>query len=87
MSFELRVSRQSTTYLERLDRRTQQRVLDRPDEIAIDPDGVHTKALINAAGRRSARVGDIRIVFSVDDVSRVVSVSLIGPRGRAYRNL
>ena len=59
----------------------------RIDQIAADPYGPHTKPLTNLAGRRAARVGDYRIVFTVDDDDKVVSISDIGPRGQIYRRL
>lgn len=87
MSYEVRIARQAEAYLRRLDRPTQQRILRRLQQIAEDPYGLHTKPLVNAAGRRAARVGDWRIVFSVDDAARVVNVSTIAPCGEAYRRL
>ncbi len=33
----------------------------------------------------SVRVGDYRIIYLIDDSTRVVSVIWIGPRGGAYR--
>jgi mRNA interferase RelE/StbE len=33
----------------------------------------------------SLRVGDYRLLYTIDDATRVVYVTWIGPRGRAYR--
>ena len=87
MTYEVHLADPAASYLRKLDARTQQRILRRIDQIAAEPYGPHTIALTNAAGRRTARVGDYRIVFKVDDANRVVDVSLIGPRGRVYRDL
>ncbi len=87
MSYEIRVARQAESYLHRLDPRARGRILRRLDQVAAEPYGPHTKPLTNAAGRRAARVGDWRIIFSVDDEARIVNVSVIGPRGGAYRGL
>ncbi len=59
----------------------------RLEQVPTDPFGPFTKPLTGAGGRRSARVGDWRIVFSVDTGAEIVSVSAIGPRGRVYRDL
>jgi mRNA interferase RelE/StbE len=87
LSYEVRIARQAESYLRRLDRRTRDRILDRLDQIAGNPHGPHSKPLTNAAGRRSARVGGWRIIFSVDDEARIINVSVIGPRGDVYREL
>lgn len=83
-AYEVRIARQAGSYLRRLDRRAQERVLRRLEQIAADPYGPHTKPLQAVAGRRAARVGGWRIVFSVNDEARVVDVSAIGPRGDVY---
>ena len=85
MSYEVRLARRAAEYLRRLDRRTQQRFLQRLDQIASDPYGPHTKPLTDLEGRRAARVGGWRIVFAVNVAERVVEVSDIGPRGDIYR--
>jgi mRNA-degrading endonuclease RelE of RelBE toxin-antitoxin system len=85
--YEVRVARQAEAALRRYDRRLQDRILARLAQIEADPFGPHTKPLTNTEGRRSARVGGYRIVFAVDTVARVVDVTMIGPRGRAYRDL
>ena len=87
MSYRVRIARQAETYLRRLDEPTQRRVLERLDQIAADPYGQHAKALTGPAKLRSARVGDYRIVFAVDDTDQVVEVRLIGPRGQIYRGI
>lgn len=51
------------------------------------PFGSHSKQLTNAGGERSARVGNWRIVYFVDEANQVVEVDAIGPRGEVYRTL
>ena len=87
MTFSIQISRYADRYFGRLEPRLQIRILSRLNEIAADPFGPHTKQLKNQQGRRSARVGDIRIIFSVNESDRVVEVSDIAPRGRAYRDI
>jgi mRNA-degrading endonuclease RelE of RelBE toxin-antitoxin system len=74
-------------YLERVPGDVQRRVVARLDQVAGDPFGPHTKPLAGPGDRRSARVGALRIVFTVDRDRRVVDVSDIGPRGQIYRGL
>ena len=87
MTYEVRLDRQAGGYLRRLDRRTQERFLRRLRQIAQDRYCPYTKLLINAGGRRAARVGDWRIVFAVDEENRLVKVSYIGSRGDIYNRL
>ena len=87
MTYEVRLSRDAANYLQRVDRRTYERFLRRLEQIAADPYGGHTKPLGGAGQRRAARVGDWRIVFTVDRVAQVVNVSDIGPRGQIYRDI
>ena len=87
MSFELRLARQAARYLERLDMTTPQRIMQRLDDISVAPLGPHSKALRNAHGMRSARVGSYRIIYSVDQEKQLIDVTLIGPRGRVYCEL
>jgi len=87
VSYEVRIAKQARAYYLRLDVRTRGRVLDRLRQISEDPYGSHSKLLANAGGRRTSRVGDYRIVFAIDNEQTVVNVSIIAPRGRAYRDL
>jgi mRNA interferase RelE/StbE len=85
--FDVRLSRSADRYLERLPRDVQRRVVARLDQVAEDPFGPHTKPLAGPGARRTARVGALRIVFTVDRDLRGVDVSDIGPRGQIYRGL
>jgi mRNA-degrading endonuclease RelE of RelBE toxin-antitoxin system len=85
--FDVHVARSAARYLERLPRDVQQRVIGRLDQVAEDPFGPHTKPLSGPGAHRAARVGGLRIVFTVDRERRVVDVSDIGPRGQVYRGL
>jgi len=85
--FAVRLSRSAERYLERLPRDTQRRIVARLDQVGDDPFGPHTKPLEGPGARRAARVGGLRIVFTVDRDQRQVDVSEIGPRGEIYRRL
>jgi mRNA interferase RelE/StbE len=85
VSYTVELSRDAARYLRSLGHPDQERIARRIEQIAADPYGPHTKPLTDLAGRRAARVGDYRIVFTVDDEARVVAISDIGPRGQVYR--
>jgi len=85
--YEVRLSRNAEGYLRRLRRADQERILGRLQQIAANPFGPYSKPLSNLAGRRSARVGDWRVILTLDHDQRLVNVSDIGPRGQVYRRL
>ena len=86
MSFEVRLSRDSASYLQRLPAGAKNRVLARLRELAEDPIG-NSKRLQDAGQRRSTRVGGLRIILTIDLERQLVEVSYIGPRGQVYRRL
>jgi len=87
VSYEVNVAGPAQRYLGRVPQPVRERVLARIEQIAEDPFGRHTKPLQGGAGYRAARVGALRIVFTVDRARQLVEVSEIGPRGQIYRRL
>lgn len=85
--YEIVLSRQAAGYLGRLDRTSQQRIVDRLEQLADSPMGPFTKLLTNAEGLRSSRVGTWRIVYRINEPSHEVLISDIAPRGEVYRRL
>ncbi|MGI8551575.1 MAG: type II toxin-antitoxin system RelE family toxin [Dehalococcoidia bacterium] len=86
MTYALEVSRSADTYLQRQGRRLQERTVEKFARLSEDPfDPQHSKPLPNTSGRRSARVGGWRILFTVDPEARVVRIDTIAPRGQVYR--
>lgn len=84
VAFEVRLSRDAADYLRRVAAPTRERLLRRLRELADDP-FARSKPLTNAEGRRSSRVGALRIILTVDTDGQIVAVSHIGPRGQVYR--
>lgn len=87
MTYTVRIANKAAKYVGRLDRPTRDRIEVRLGELEKDPYSHRTKPLINAAGKRSSRVGDYRIIYTIDEALHVVEVSQVLPRGRAYREL
>ncbi len=86
MAYEVRIQRPAHRYLQRCDRPTQKRLVDRIDALSEDP-YEYSKLLENAQGKRSSRVGDLRIIFEVDEPAKTIHIHTIAPRGQAYRRL
>jgi mRNA interferase RelE/StbE len=83
----LRVALSNTAakYLSSLDRPTQSRIIAKLDAIAAEPHDPRLSKPLTGADQRTARVGDYRIIFSIDP--EVLYVADIGPRGQIYRRL
>ena len=87
-SFDVKVKRRALKALERLPRDYRLRVLEVLDELSINPIPLRKYDLKKLKGYRDTfriRVGDIRIVYTVDWGSRSITVHYIGYRGRAYK--
>jgi len=71
---------------ERLDGPTQRRILAALEALADDPRPPGVKLLAGKwRGWYRVRVGDLRIVYGVDDAQALVNVVRIRPRGQAYK--
>lgn len=88
MSYRFQLAGPAQRYFRRLDRSMQQRIARRLEQLADDPlsDDL-SKSLHGLGDLRSSRVGDYRIVFSVDTEAQTVQVARIGPRGDVYSDL
>ena len=85
MKYTVSLAKEAIKELEKTDRKTEQRLQRRLDELALNPyDPRLSKEVKMAAGQRYSRVGDRRLFFEVDDKSRSIEVVAIRPRGRAY---
>ena len=68
----------------RLDPPVRKRVLAAIDELAANPD--HATGVRKLTGRSESRlrVGDWRVIFTMDLESHTVTIDRVLPRGRAY---
>jgi mRNA interferase RelE/StbE len=88
VSFQVRLSRRATKDLDRLNRNTQQRILQRLEYLAESPYEPRFSAqLTNQGGLRKSRVGGWRILFAVDAEDKTVDVVTIERRGQVYNRL
>jgi mRNA interferase RelE/StbE len=71
--------------LQALDRTVAARILKRIDALAQDPRPSGCKKLEGTDNLWRIRIGDWRVVYSVDDTTSLVEVSVIRHRREAYR--
>jgi mRNA interferase RelE/StbE len=82
--YKLQIGKQAEKYISKLDKPTRKRFANQLESLKADPMG-NSKAIVNSdPPARSCRVGDWRIVFSLNEENRVVIVSMVLPRGQVY---
>jgi mRNA-degrading endonuclease RelE of RelBE toxin-antitoxin system len=85
MNYAISLAKEAIKELERMNRKTEQRIQRRLDELVLNPfDPRISNEVKMVAGQRYSRVGDWRIFFEVKDKSRRIEVIAFRPRGRAY---
>ena len=79
-----KLSSDARKYLDSLDRTTAKRITEKITALAKEPYNLRLSKPLKSSNKRTARVGDYRILFVVE--SDILLVSFIGPRGQIYRN-
>ncbi len=88
MSYVIRLSAKAVRTLDRLDRKSEERVLKRLEELAGNPlDARLSKKVEMAPGKRYSRVGDWRIIYEIDESQKTISVITIQHRSRVYKEV
>ena len=70
--------------LRKIPRDTALRILAKLAELEADPFGFSTTALVSQPERRRLRVGDYRIIYTVDNGELTVWIVHVGHRSTAY---
>jgi mRNA-degrading endonuclease RelE of RelBE toxin-antitoxin system len=79
-----KLSSDALKYLNSLDRTTAKRITEKITALAYEPYNLRLSKPLKNSNKRTARVGDYRILFVVE--AGFLLVSFIGPRGQIYRN-
>ena len=85
MPLEIRLTATAKKYLDSLDKPTRKRIAEKLKAIAEAPSDARLSKPLVGADKRSARIGQYRILFVTDEF--FLTVVDIGPRGQIYRNL
>ncbi|MCZ2527331.1 type II toxin-antitoxin system RelE/ParE family toxin [Streptomyces sp. NPDC059506] len=70
--------------LRKVPRDTALRILAKLTELESDPLGFGTTALVSRPDRRRLRVGDYRVIYTIDNGELVVWVVHVGHRSNVY---
>jgi mRNA interferase RelE/StbE len=88
VNYQIRLSNRAAKDLDRLARGTQERILNRLDQLAEAPgDPRLSSRLTNQGGLRKSRVGGWRIIFSVNEGGGAVEIVTIERRGQVYQRI
>ena len=83
MTYEIRLYREAIKALDRMDRKTEERIRRRLRELADNPTAQRlSKPLKGMEGLRSSRVGEWPILYVVDELNMAVAVLAVRPRGQ-----
>ena len=87
MSYRWEMDSAAERYFRRLPPARQESIVQRLERLCGDPlSAALSKPLKGSlAGLRSFRVGNLRVLFEVREVVRVIGVTEIGPRGDIYK--
>jgi len=85
--YSITLARSARKELERLPSSTVARILSKVESLAEIPRPSGVTKLQGQMGLWRMRVGDYRIIYSIDDLSKKVDISLIRHRRDVYRDL
>jgi len=85
VALEIRLTSTAKKYFETLDKPTRKRISEKLKAIADAPRDPRLSKPLVGADQRSARVGQYRILFLIDESFLIVVE--IGPRGQIYRRV
>jgi mRNA-degrading endonuclease RelE of RelBE toxin-antitoxin system len=83
LALEIKIAGTPARYLQSLDKPTRKRIKEKLLQIAENPQDLRLSYPLTSSDKRSARVGQYRILFKID--SNAVLVVHIAPRGQVYR--
>lgn len=85
MAYEVEVTSRAAKEIMRLPRAEQEKVGEKIDDLADEPRPVGVEKLTGYADAYRVRSGNYRIVYTIDDTVRIVTVTRVAHRREVYR--
>lgn len=82
MALEIKVTKDAAAFLESRDRKTKEAIKKHLTKLSVDPLSYPLSKPLRKRSERCCRVGDYRILFTVEDT--VLLVAIIGHRKNVY---
>lgn len=87
MNYRASLTREVEKILDRLDRPTDRRIRQRITQLEEDPFDPRLSApLTERPGLRKSRVGDWRIIFTINREAKAIYVLTVDTRGQVYKH-
>lgn len=84
-SYEIIFARSARKELETLSHPIVKRVLEKIEQLALNPRPSGCKKIHGPSNLWRIRVGAYRVIYTIDDHNMVVDISVVRHRGEAYR--
>jgi mRNA interferase RelE/StbE len=84
-SYEIVFARSARKELQNLSRAVSERILDKIELLAKDPRAPDSRKLHGYSNLWRIRIGEYRVVYSIDDKSQIITVFIVRHRSDAYR--
>ena len=85
LSYEIVFARSARKELETLSHPVAKRILEKIEQLALNPRPSGCKKIRGHLNLWRIRVGEYRVIYSIDDQNMVVDISVVRHRGEAYR--
>ena len=85
MAYGILIRPSALKELRRVPARDSLRIQSRVDALARDPRPHGSEKMAGGEREYRLRVGDYRVIYSVDDAARLVTIQKVGHRGDVYR--
>jgi len=82
--YRIDVSKAVEREVQKIDKKSLDRILSKIKALTKDPFPLHTKKLKGSKSSYRIRVGDYRIIYEVDTVNKIVTIFHIRHRKEAY---
>ena len=83
--YRVTIARSARKELERLQPRIAERIMDKIESLSSEPRPMGTAKLQAERNLWRIRVGEYRVVYSIDDAKRAVDISIVRHRRDVYR--
>jgi mRNA interferase RelE/StbE len=83
--YDIIFTRSARKELQALSRIVAERILDKVELLVLNPRPVGCKKLHGHSNLWRIRVGEYRVIYSIDDNNQIVDIAVIRHRNEAYR--
>lgn len=87
MPYELRIERHAEKDLVKLERTSFEQIASRIKELASNPHPQGSKKISGSQNDWRLRIGDYRVLYEIDNKSRIIKIMRVKHRREAYRDL